>query len=194
MAVIGDMDTSSPTGADPVSGGDDELVGIKVDVTGSFPNFGDTASGTGITTKTGPQIDDAPEKLEAETISGIWTFSTAITSTGVITLANDTDLVGRNQAGNSDIALVTVSTSDTVLLGDAARSMTIRGVSIGIIGDTSTTGDVTIGGQLRQDLTAGGQTGPIGQGTPSSLSGALEAYDASGAFIGYVGLFRNFAP
>ena len=76
---IASLDTANPTSSALASTGAADIRALRVAIRESFVNFG---VGTDVVTATAAQINGAPNKAGAETISGAWLFS------GVATFSN----------------------------------------------------------------------------------------------------------
>ena len=76
---IASLDTSGPTSSNLLSTGAADIRALRTAIRESFVNFG---IGTDVVTATAAQINGAPNKAGAETISGAWNF------TGAATFAN----------------------------------------------------------------------------------------------------------
>ncbi|GAG20422.1 unnamed protein product, partial [marine sediment metagenome] len=132
MAGIGSMLPSTPTGADPVSGGDEQLQGIKTDTRASFVNFIDDV--TDKVLKTGPEIDDDANTKQPESIEAVWTYSAElrINGPGFIRLANQVNIRGAETGGSLERAIGQVNAANQVELGDALTSAVIVGTQVTI--------------------------------------------------------------
>lgn len=77
---IGSLDPNVPAGTAKASGGAAELRAIKAEVKASFPQL---TAGSDIVTRTAAQINNAPDKTAAETISGNWNHTGTLKVGGV---------------------------------------------------------------------------------------------------------------
>jgi uncharacterized cupin superfamily protein len=79
---IGSLVTTTP-GAGDVAGtsGPAELKDIKSQIKASFPAF---TTGNDVVTKTAEQINNAPDKTAAETVTGNWTFTGTLGANGTV--------------------------------------------------------------------------------------------------------------
>ncbi len=86
--AIGSIDAAAPaTVGQPVGNGAQEIRGLKADIKASFTGF---TVGNDVCTRTAQQINNAPDKTGAETISGNWNHT------------------GTLKVGGADVALQTV--------------------------------------------------------------------------------------
>ena len=77
---IASLDTATPTSSTLASTGAADIRALRVAIRETFVNFG---IGTDVVTATAAQINGAPNKAGAETISGAWVFSAGVkTSAG----------------------------------------------------------------------------------------------------------------
>jgi hypothetical protein len=127
------MTPNDPQGDQPVSDGDNWLRNIQLWVTQSFPGF---VTGTDVTTKTGPELDDAPEKSQAETITGPWTYEATVTFDAIVAMGKDWSIVGTDQAETGNPILVRLNPADDVELGDSGQGTQIEGNALGTYGVT----------------------------------------------------------
>lgn len=73
---IASLDTSGPTSSNLLSTGAADIRALRTAIRESFVNFG---IGTDVVTATAAQINGAPNKAGAETISGAWVFTAPVT-------------------------------------------------------------------------------------------------------------------
>ena len=77
---IASLDTATPTSSTLASTGAADIRALRVAIRETFVNFG---IGTDVVTATAAQINGAPNKAGAETISGAWNFTSGTTMNGI---------------------------------------------------------------------------------------------------------------
>ncbi len=115
---IAQMDLGTPSGTDPVSDGDEEIVAVKRMTRNSFEFINGAVLWTDVQMNAMiPRTDDA-------TISGAWTFGASpILEHNIPLLGTDSDLTTLRN-------LINVFTDDAVTVGDVTAVMNLLGAAI----------------------------------------------------------------
>lgn len=186
---IGDIDPGTPVGTDLVSSGDDQIRALKGDIQESFPNFGASPAAV---TKTEAEIDDTPEKSQAETIGGSWTFSQRINADNGMTVPNDKAISGETTTVQLR-QLARITPANVIELGDAVMPLELIGTSIDSVGDLNVQGSVTVDAASFLQF-ENLRTTPKSNLTPNQLNVGIPIYNTAGTFQGYLQLFDGTAP
>ncbi len=125
---IGDLDINNPiTATDSVTEGAAHLRLIKRAVRGSFVNFEGSATNPKEVTLTEDQINDAALKSAENAFAGLISFSQISDHNGGLRIANGTRLFARNNAGDTDLSSVLITSGDNMFFGDASVPVFLRG-------------------------------------------------------------------
>ena len=152
---IPELDPNNPLGSDPKSEGDDHLRLLKRAVSNSFPAFVGTIATPKQVDLTEDQINDAALKSEAAAISGAWQFDTPPL------LANTIALLGRDVADAVSHALLALSVTDVVTIGNDDVDTEVRALAnldllVGGILSAAVV-ELSKGGLLVSDLSGSGR-------------------------------------